>query len=254
MARVALYAKDYTTAISMANTVITQFPLASRANYPGIWNDSRFDEVIWSIQNNTGDPGAPSPSADIMSFRFDRSSFNAHPSLINLYDKTNDIRFNTFYFVRNTQGGVDNYGVKKFQGKGTASDNLVNFKVFRTSEMYLIRAEAYAQTSRPAEANQDLSALKTARINGYVHIPLVGQQLLDEIQNERRRELAVEGHRWFDLKRTTRILNRPITGTGNPNPNVKTSLPANSPKWVWPIPEVERRANPDFEQNPGYNL
>lgn len=252
MARVALYAKDYTAAISMSTSVINQFPLATSANYPGIWNDSRIDEVIWSIQNNAGDPGSPFPSADVMSFRFNRNTFGAHPSLISLYDQTNDVRFGVFYFVRNTSGGFTNYGVQKFKGKGVASDNLVNFKVFRTSEMYLIRAEAYANSSNEANANNDLAALKTARINGYTHTNLTGAALLNEIQNETRRELAVEGHRWFDLKRTVRIVNRPLTGIGNLNPNVKTSLPANSVKWVWPIPEREIRANPQMVQNTGY--
>jgi hypothetical protein len=187
-----------------------------------------------------------------MSFRFDRNTFGIHPSLINLYDQVNDVRFSTFYFVRNTTGGTTNYALRKFRGKGTASDNLVNFKVFRTSEMYLIRAEAYAQTGKPLEANNDLRDLKSARIAIYVHAPLSGQALLDEIQNERRRELAAEGHRWFDLKRTTRVINRPVAGIGNRNAQVKTTLPSSSPKWVWPIPEVEVRANPNIVQNPGY--
>lgn len=251
-ARVALYARDWQNAIAQATAVINQYPLASRSNYPAIWNDARLDEVVWNIQNNAGDPGSPFPSADVMSFRFDRNTFGAHPSLIALYDQVNDIRFSTFYFLRNTTGGSNNYAVQKFRGKGNASDNLVNFKVFRTSEMYLIRAEANARSGQEAQAVVDLNTLKAARINGFVAGVWAGQGLLDEIENERRRELAIEGHRWFDLKRTTRTINRPTTGIGNRNAQVRTSLPANSPKWVWPIPEVEIRANPAIVQNPGY--
>ena len=65
-------------------------------------------------------------------------------------------------------------------------------------------------------------------------------------------ELCFENHRWFDLKRTTRVVNRPITGTGNPNLGVQTNLPSSSNKWVWPIVEVEIRANPQMTQNTGY--
>ena len=120
--------------------------------------------------------------------------------------------------------------------------------------MYLIRAEANARSNGgDIAANDDLSALKTARILNYVHTPLAGAALVSEIAAERRRELAFEGHRWFDLKRTTRTVNRSLAGTGNPNNQVQTTLTSSSHRWVWPIPEVELRANPNIQQNPGYN-
>ena len=263
LAKVALYAKDYPTAIQQSSLLIAQFPLASRANFPGIWNDSRVDEVIWAIQNNSGDPGSPFPSADIMSFRFDRNTFGILPAFIATYDTTGftatgtsrDVRFSTYYFRRNSVGGANNWALRKFRGKGAAADNLVNFKVFRVSEMYLLRAEANAISGSANEilANSDLSALKTARIENYIHVPLTGSALVAEIAAERRRELSFEGHRWFDLKRTTRVVNRPLAGTGNPNTGVQTSLPSSSHRWVWPIPEVEMRANSSMVQNPGYN-
>lgn len=263
LAKVALYAKDYNTAIQQSTLVINQFPLASRGNFTGIWNDSRIDEVIWAIQNNPGDPGSPFPSAELMSFRFDRNTFGVLPSFISTYDTTGfaadgigrDIRFSAYYFRRNILGGANNWALRKYRGKGTSSDNLVNFKVFRVSEMYLIRAESNARSTsaNEAAANADLRALKTARISGYTHTNLAGNNLINEIAAERRRELPFEGHRWFDLKRTVRVVNRPLTGTGNPNPQVQTNLPSSSHRWVWPIPEVEMRANPQMVQNQGYN-
>ena len=265
LAKVALYAKDYPTAIQQSSLLIAQFPLATRANFPGIWNDSRTDEVIWAIQNNSGDPGSPFPSADLMSFRANRNTFGVLPAFISTYDTTGyganpampisrDIRFSTYYFVKTVTNGANNWAIRKYRGKGTAGDNLVNFKVFRVAEMYLIRAEANALSNGgDVAANSDLSALKTARILNYVHTPLAGSALISEIAAERRRELAFEGHRWFDLKRSTRIVNRPLTGTGNANTEVQTTLAPSSHRWVWPIPEVELRANPNMVQNPGYN-
>lgn len=263
LAKVALYAKDYATAIQQSSLLIAQFPLATRANFPGIWNDSRSDEVIWAIVNVAGDPGSPFPSAELMSFRANRNTFGVLPAFISTYDTaglaatgfSRDIRFSSYYFLRNQTGGVNNWGISKFRGKGTAADNLVNFKVFRVAEMYLIRAEAYALSTPANEtaANADLSALMSARILGYTHTPLTGTALVNAIAAERRRELSFEGHRWFDLKRTNRTVNRPLTGTGNPNTGVQTSLPSSSFRWVWPIPEVEMRANPQMTQNQGYN-
>lgn len=261
LAKVALYAKDYPTAITQATAVINQFPLATRAQFPGIWNDANAAEQIWNIQNNSGDPGSPLPSAEIMSFRANRNTFGVLPAFISTFDTTGfaatgvgrDIRFTSYFFLRNTSAnGNRNWALSKFRGKGTSSDNLVNFKVFRVSEMYLIRAEANALTSGATAANADLNALKAARIENWVNTTLSGQALIDEIAAERRRELCFEGHRWFDLKRTTRVVNRPMTNTGNANANNQTSLPSSSHRWVWPIVEVETRANPNIQQNPGY--
>ena len=262
LAKVALQAKDYPTAITQATAVINQFPLASRAQYPGIWNDANAVEQIWNIQNNSGDAGSPFPSAEIMSFRASRNTFAILPAFIRTFDTTGfsvdgigrDIRFSSFFYVRNTVGGANNWALKKFQGKGTSADNLVNYKVVRVAEMYLIRAEASAlsPTPAPAQANTDLNALKTVRISGYTNQTLAGQALINEIMAERRRELCFENSRWFDLKRTTRVVSRPLTNTGNPNSGVQTSLPASSFRWIWPIPEVEMRANPAMVQNQGY--
>jgi starch-binding outer membrane protein, SusD/RagB family len=261
LARVALQAKDFPTAITQATAVINQFPLATRAQFPGIWNDANAAEQIWNIVNNSGDPGSPFPSAEVMSFRFNRNTFAILPAFIQFYDTTGfsadgvgrDIRFSNYFFVRNTSAGgtINNWGLSKFRGKGTAADNLVNYKVFRVAEMYLIRAEANA-TANAAAANSDLNALKRARISGYTDQNLSGTALTDEIMAERRRELCFENQRWFDLKRTTKTVNRPLTGTGNPNGGVQTNLPSSSHRWTWPIPEVEMRANPNMVQNPGY--
>lgn len=252
-AKTALYAKDYTTAITHATACINQFPLSSRVNFPAIWNDASTNEVIWNVQNNAGDLGSPFPSGDVMSFRANRNTFGVHLSLLNLYDQTNDIRFSTYFFIRSTTGGINNYAFQKFKGKGASADNLVNFKVFRAAEMYLIRAEAYANTSgQDGSGSTDLNALKTARIQGWVNINYTGNVLKDEIANERRRELCLEGHRWFDLKRTTRVISRPVAGLGNPNAQIATSLSSSSNKWVWPIPSNEILANSAMVQNSGY--
>jgi hypothetical protein len=85
-----------------------------------------------------------------------------------------------------------------------------------------------------------------------VNVTLSGAALTNEIAAERRREMCFEGHRWYDLKRTTRVVSRPVTGTGNANSGVQTSLPSTSHRWVFPIPEVEMRANPNMTQNTGY--
>ncbi len=131
-------------------------------------------------------------------------------------------------------------------------ENVVNWKVLRTGEMYLIRAEARALQGGAKEVSglADLNELRAARITGYTSAVLTGQALLDEIALERRKELLGEGHRWFDLKRTTRMINR----TDAVQTSTKTTLAPTAREWVWPIPQAEIDANPNIkaQQSPGY--
>jgi starch-binding outer membrane protein, SusD/RagB family len=77
-------------------------------------------------------------------------------------------------------------------------------------------------------------------------VVLAGQALLDAIADERRKELVGEGHRWFDLKRTTKTIARA-------NCTSFCTLPPTSRAWTWPIPQPEIDANPNIlPQNPGY--
>jgi hypothetical protein len=62
-------------------------------------------------------------------------------------------------------------------------------------------------------------------------------ELTDAILQERRVEFAMEGHRFFDLRR----LGRATTVLG---------IPAD--RLLLPIPLAERDVNTNLEQNPGY--
>lgn len=79
----------------------------------------------------------------------------------------------------------------------TVSDNFL----FRTSEIYLNLAEAAVFNNDEATA---LSMLKELRNNRFVNAPEItasGDELITFIREERQRELCLEGHRWFDLRR-----------------------------------------------------
>ncbi|MCM1518275.1 MAG: RagB/SusD family nutrient uptake outer membrane protein [Pseudoflavonifractor sp.] len=81
---------------------------------------------------------------------------------------------------------------------------------FRVGEIYLNAAEAALELNDMDAARQYLLDLQRARYNdrGYAaKESAVGDMdrdaLRTEIYDERARELAFEGHRWFDLRRTT---------------------------------------------------
>ena len=78
-------------------------------------------------------------------------------------------------------------------------------------------------------------------------ITSTGSQLIEDIITERRKELAWEGHRLFDLKRLQRGFVRGSDCTLT-NGNCTVTYPTNL--YAWPIPINEINANPNMVQNP----
>jgi len=70
------------------------------------------------------------------------------------------------------------------------------------------------------------------------------------IEKERRLELAFEGIRWYDLKRTGRaieVINNAVDETGQ-----KLGYNLIENRLVWPVPQAELDRNNSLVQNPGY--
>ncbi len=98
----------------------------------------------------------------------------------------------------------------------------------------------------------DLNSLRAARVSNYTAVNLSGQALIDDIFTERRKELFSEGHRWFDLKRTSRTITR--TDNVGAFSGLQSALTSASKVWVFPIPQGEIDANPNIrtQQSPGW--
>jgi starch-binding outer membrane protein, SusD/RagB family len=139
----------------------------------------------------------------------------------------------------NTQG----WSITKFNGvKGNAVDDL---PYMRLAEMYLIWAEAAAKAANnPNAAIPPLTTLRNARNAGATPASFADmEEMEDFILDERMRELAVEGHRFYDLKRLGRDIRFP-------NGNLK--MAANSYRILAPIGATLRNVNELLEENPGY--
>ena len=115
--------------------------------------------------------------------------------------------------------------------------------------MYLIRAEAKAETGDLTGAAADLNTLRAARINNYTNATFATKgDVIDAIMLERFKELPYEGHRFFDAKRR----NLPITRLAVDAQGTALTLPAGNFRFILPIPNTEIQANPLITQNPGY--
>lgn len=245
LARVYNYAAENDSAIKYSTLAIDERPLANRTNFPLIWQDANTSEVIWSVKFTPLNSGV----GDNVYYPIgNRASYRPTANLIALYNQANDIRYIAYFALRPLRG-VNRLVLTKYiakQAQLANPDGITDFKAIRTGEMYLIRAEAYANKMQDGPAVDDLNALRAARINGFVPGSETGAALRTAIFNERRKELVCEGQRWFDLKRTTRLVNRTTNC-----PDFCTLAP-DAREWVWPVPQKEILANTNLSQSEGY--
>ena len=186
------------------------------------------------------------------------------PAETSPYHRKNDFR--RYFFGTNP-----NSFAYKLQWKydTTAIPHVSDIYTLRISEGYLNLAEAYAMQDNTEGANRYLKTLREKRIKGYVHTNYTGEELINEIRLERRKELCFEGHRWFDLRRyavcekyphAQKIIHEFNVFDGNQNFWDHTDiyeLPENDPAYVMQIPksvleydETQMPENPRNKRNP----
>ncbi|WP_421918824.1 RagB/SusD family nutrient uptake outer membrane protein [Marinifilum sp.] len=240
LARVYHETGDYENAMKFAKEALkdTRYALnADAASLENQWRQDDSDEIIFRIRFDETDNGSNAALLAIpLYFSF---PYYVSDDLINLYDQENDIRFDIYF--ESDPLGSGNYYPEKHVGMRTSDyDNFkpgsVDVKLIRVPELYLIIAEA-SERSGGSDGLTYLNTLRNARGLG----DYAGSDLLTEIMNERRRELAFEGFRFTDLKRLEMGFTRP-DGSG---------LEANSTKYALPIPKLEIDRS-GIQQNPGY--
>lgn len=277
-ARMALYTHDYANAASYAKQLIDggKYTLAQDAEeLEDLWHNDGGNETILQLAVPTKDE-LPAQTG----IRYQPYSDGAVPdyvptqTLMDLYnetDATHDIRldvyFNQVNITTNTGATGKVYAFNKYADHGGLYTMLQGYeyarfavepKVFTIAEMYLIAAEAYTQAGDLTNGAKYLNELKKARIENYTETAFPTKNaLMNEVKNERERELIGQGTRLFDLKRWHEGIKR-----GTPQqrdlcllPGATTTdftLPANANKMTWPIPKHETDVNKKIVQNPGY--
>lgn len=137
--------------------------------------------------------------------------------------------------------------VNKYRHFTSPSDQ--NYIFIRLADILLLKAEALNELD-------DLSGAKALvdQIRARVDLSPTPANSKDAmrlaIEKERRLELAFEGHRWFDLKRTGRaitVINAVKDGSG-----VSLGYNLTETRLIWPVPQAELDKNVNLSQNPGY--
>ncbi|WP_420318015.1 RagB/SusD family nutrient uptake outer membrane protein [Ekhidna sp.] len=244
LARVYLYMEDYANAEASASAVIgAGYTLFDGTDLATFWGTHGTSEEIFTIRrlanetlgsDNLGQIFNPQGYGDI----------RVSNDLINVYE-AGDRRAAVDYYNQDGFNWVGKYLSQE------GNPGLTNNKVFRLAEMYLIRAEARLLKASPdaAGALADLDAVRTR-----AGLPSAGTATLAAIKQERRVELAFEGHRALDIFRWGDAVTRIACGAGGTGDelNAPCFLAADSPLRIYPIPQQELDVNQNMTQNPGY--
>lgn len=277
-ARAALTREDWATAATMASEARAKYVFMSEKELlEGGFNEPN-PEWIW------GSYGGSEENLHYFSFHsyiaWDANSsiVKGYPALINkpFYKNIPDTDIRKQWWVAppvdNTEavGLIPNGNIKdsllttfrKLKENGASLYYYMQFKFsvldqvgvgylchFRSSEMYLIEAEALARQEKYAEAQALMNEFnKNSGRDAEYNCVNTGEDLINEILFYRELELWGEGFEWFDLKRTNRPIDRKSRSEGgNFESYVAVTRKVDYANgWCWSIPLNETDYNPSI--------
>lgn len=234
LSRVYLYQSDWENAAEYAGQVIDNPNYSLQGDY-GFFDSPNTAEDVFAIQMTVEDnPGVNAAMAALhMPTPIGRGDINPTQSLLDAYEEGDQRREQLLF----EQDG------RIWSAKYTSEQNDDNVHIIRIAEVILTRAEALAEL----QGVNDESITLVNQVRGRAGLddisPGSPDELIDAILQERRIELAFEGHRKFDL------LRRGENITNIPSADVDT-IEYGDPRMIFPIPQRELDVNPELEPNP----
>ena len=277
--------RDYTKVLTYCNAVINSSAGYSlMTNYADLFDGAHYlnSESILEIPFQEGNGPASSWGVELYLAPEDGWQKYCVPSkdLVAAYDAAGDAirkNANIVFMTKDVNGdpiswadenwnpckdptvGIPfNYKQKHPAGWASGDD----YYLLRLADIILLKAEAENQLGQTAPAATDVNKIRTRVGLTSISSSLSQSAMATAILNERRLELAFEGHRWDDLIRTG-VATTVMTGlneytytcnNGVPGSPVKMdySNVAKTNHWLLPIPQLEIDANPNLKQNDGY--
>lgn len=226
--RVHLYKKEYAEAISSATLASSGYSLVG--NFLDIWVVRNTSEAIWELQFNTVDTNSLSFYL-LTSSTGGRNEVRPSANLASAYTTTDARRILTT--------SIDSR--LRYYRAATDDDNVL---LLRLGEVVLNRAEALIERNTGTDLTDAVEFINQIRnragIGNYAGA-VTQAALRNEVFLQRRLELALEGHYFFDLVRTGRAVTTLSSPVWNDN---QALLPI-------PLREIQASGNV-LTQNPGY--
>ncbi len=242
-----------------------EFQASIAPDYEWVWNDNDYNignghmsfhnayyTDMWGIKGwGEGDFGLLKPTDKLIA-AFDTAAGARDPRLAEI-------------LVRNTSSPWDGWQfikyVKRMDQTGYAAyANTCNYRILRMADVLLLKAEALFQTGDAAGALDLVNQVRERARNSVdegdlpAAVPAdLAAVTMQDIMDERFRELCAEGQRWPDLKRwdAAGYIDLSTWGTAEFSTKFECyfSYPTNL---LYPIPADETEQNPNITPTPGY--
>lgn len=203
--------------------------------------------------------------------RHDNHNIDPSEKAINIFSKETGVERVRGEDISIKKEGIDNYIIWKYIGRApdgeteraSSEQTSANFIIYRLADVLLMKAEALSQLGRFTEAFNTLKIVKDRRDIPTSQIAETESAYEDAILDERARELAFEGKRWFDLMRMGRrndyarkqkFIDIIVEDVPSAQKRIVKTKLINPLGWYLPIYEGELERNKNLEQNPYYNF
>ncbi|HSM63993.1 MAG TPA: RagB/SusD family nutrient uptake outer membrane protein, partial [Gillisia sp.] len=242
LSRLYLYKGEYGNAANYADKVIQNSAYALANNFE--FYNTLSPEFVFTLVNSSddGQDSGQGFSGLYNPVPGGRGDAPFSDNLIQAYGGSTSVdkRYTELNQVGNDAEGNERVFTSKYPDGVSNADNS---PVIRITEMYLTRAEA---NFREGTTVGDTPLNDTNKLRSRAGLaPLASIASVDQILEERRKELAFEGHRRMDLLRLLMPLRRPgMDDVDKSN--------AGDNKTIFPIPNREVDLNPNLVQNPGF--
>jgi len=238
-------------------TNVTNGPYNLLSDYDMLWNNENENSTEAILEVNYEGTSTDGNWGASMFRGLDWKKFNIPSNdLVKAFeDESDDIRKNASIVFLDVTGkwSDDNWPQTQYpfgnKYRVFTSPSPQNYIFLRLADILLLKAEALNETGDVAGA-----AALVNQIRSRVSLPNTSASdqasMRLAIEKERRLELAFEGHRWFDLKRTGRAIE--VINNARDKNGVSLGYQLNENRLVWPIPQSELDKNVKLVQNPGY--